>query len=75
MVRFGGAPVGLRALLSPLAILAAGWESCRRPSNRRQQALKREKLTQRQECDQKLIASRVLSSIHGATNTSLAGTW
>jgi hypothetical protein len=35
----------------------------------------REKLTQRQQCDQKPIASRVLSSIHGATNKSLAGTW
>jgi len=35
----------------------------------------REKLTQRQECDQKPIASRVLSSIHGATNKTLAGTW
>ena len=35
----------------------------------------REKLTQRQQCDQKPIAGRALSSIHGATNKSLAGTW
>lgn len=35
----------------------------------------REKLTQGQECDQKPIASRVLSSIHSTTNKTLAGTW
>ncbi len=35
----------------------------------------REKLTQRHECDQKPIASRVLSSIHCATNKTLAGKW
>jgi len=39
------------------------------------EAKKREKLTQRQNCDQKSIASRVLSSIHSATNKTLAGTW
>jgi len=33
------------------------------------------KLTPRQECDQKSIASRVLSSIHIATNKTLAGKW
>ncbi|WP_283425959.1 hypothetical protein [Shimia sagamensis] len=33
------------------------------------------KLTPRQGCDQKSIASRALSSIHIATNKTLAGKW
>lgn len=75
MVRFGGAPVGMRALLPARISCAAGWGASWRHLNWLRQEIKREKLTQRQECDQKPIASRVLSSIHGATNTSLAGTW
>jgi ABC-type nickel/cobalt efflux system permease component RcnA len=71
----GSASVGMRALSPSLVTCVAGWTSLRRLSDWRRQAVKREKPTQRQNCDQKPIASRVHSSIHGATNKTLAGTW